>query len=100
VTKSVNCSNVLTEGYLYAYLSSRIGKALVSKDHYGGVVDHIEAHHVKEIPVHDIGADRMVRINEKIVKVWKPREEALELENEAIRDLEILLEKSNTLKTS
>jgi len=79
-------------GYIYAYLSSKIGKSLVSKDQYGGVVDHIEAQHVKEIPIPEISLDLMAGINEKIVKAWKLREEALKIENNAIRDLEVLLE--------
>jgi hypothetical protein len=45
-----------------------------------------------EIPIPEISLDLMAGINEKIVKAWKLREEALKIENNAIRDLEVLLE--------
>ena len=38
-------------GYLYTYLSSPLGKALIEHKTYGAVVPHIEAHHVMDLPV-------------------------------------------------
>ena len=38
-------------GYLYAFLSSPLGKALIEQRTYGAVVPHIEAHHVVDLPI-------------------------------------------------
>lgn len=36
----------IAPGYLYAFLTSRIGQALIKQSTYGSVVQHIEAHHI------------------------------------------------------
>jgi len=38
-------------GYLYAFLNSPTGKALIKQKTYGAVVPHIEAHHVVDLPI-------------------------------------------------
>lgn len=38
-------------GYVYAYLSTWVGKALLTKNQYGVAVEHIEPHHVKSIKI-------------------------------------------------
>jgi type I restriction enzyme S subunit len=38
-------------GYLYAFLASRYGYALLTQSSYGGVIKHIEPHHLVNIPV-------------------------------------------------
>jgi len=62
-------------GYLYAYLNTWMGKAFLVKDQYGATVKHIEPHHVSAIPV-PIIQDLIKKINEKIKKAHKLREEA------------------------
>jgi type I restriction enzyme, S subunit len=39
------------EGFLYAYLSSKYGYTLLTQSSYGGVVKHIEPHHIANISV-------------------------------------------------
>jgi restriction endonuclease S subunit len=39
------------KGFLYAYLSSRYGYGLLTQSSYGGVVKHIEPHHIQDIPI-------------------------------------------------
>jgi len=65
-------------GYLYAYLNTWIGQALLTKDQYGVTVKHIEPHHVANIPIPRI-PDLEERINQKILEAHKLREEAQEL---------------------
>lgn len=38
-------------GFLYAFLASKIGKALITQHTYGSVIQHIEAHHLYDLPV-------------------------------------------------
>lgn len=75
-------------GYLYAYLASSIAKPLVTKDQYGGVVDHIEPKHMATLPVPMLDPSVRKRISEKVVKAWKMREDANKLEGEAVAELE------------
>ena len=43
-------------GYLYAYLSSRFGVQIVISGTYGAIIQHIEPHHIAELPVPRLGA--------------------------------------------
>jgi len=43
--------NKILPGYLFVVLSSAIGKALIQQKTYGAVIPHIEAHHVKDLPI-------------------------------------------------
>lgn len=38
-------------GYVYAYLSSKYGYGLLTQSGYGGVVQHIEPHHIEDLPI-------------------------------------------------
>jgi type I restriction enzyme S subunit len=38
-------------GYLYTFLTSPLGRALIEQKTYGAVVPHIEAHHVTDLPI-------------------------------------------------
>ncbi|KFZ79517.1 restriction endonuclease subunit S [Amycolatopsis sp. MJM2582] len=38
-------------GYLYAFLSSRFGEALVKSSAYGAIIQHIEPHHIADLPI-------------------------------------------------
>lgn len=42
-------------GYLYAYLSSRFGVPLVASGTYGAIIQHIEPHHISDLPVPRLG---------------------------------------------
>lgn len=43
--------NQIPSGYLYTFLSSDYGHALIEQKTYGAVVPHIEAHHIKDLPI-------------------------------------------------
>ena len=42
-------------GYLYAYLSSRFGLPIVLSGTYGAIIQHIEPHHIEDLPVPRLG---------------------------------------------
>lgn len=58
--------NKIPSGYLYAWLSSPLARALIQQKTYGAVVPHIEAHHVVDLPVPRLDAATEQRIHELI----------------------------------
>lgn len=65
-------------GYIYAFLSTWIGQALIKSPQYGITVKHILPHHLYEIPIPRI-PNIEEKINKKILEAHKLREEAQEL---------------------
>ncbi len=70
-------------GYVYAFLASEYGHALVTSDQYGATVKHIEPKHVAAIPMPL--APRMVRqrIHDTILRAYRTRDEANNLLDDA-----------------
>jgi len=71
-------------GYLYAFLSSPLGKALIEQRTYGSVVPHIEAHHVKDLPIPRLESATEQRIHELIEQAAALRVEASRHKQEAL----------------
>jgi len=46
----------ITPGYLYTYLSSRFGVPIIMSGTYGAIIQHIEPHHIVDLPVPRLGA--------------------------------------------
>jgi len=63
-------------GYVYAYLNTWIGQALLTKTQYGATVKHIEPHHVASIPIPILDEGIIKKINDMILEVHKLREQA------------------------
>jgi type I restriction enzyme, S subunit len=62
-------------GYLHAFLTSKIGKPLIMRNIFGGVVDEIEPRHLSGIPIPRIGSlERM--INTRMLEAHNLRIEA------------------------
>lgn len=70
-------------GYMYAYLSSKYGYGLLTQSGYGGVVKHIEPHHVEKIKVPIFPELKQQEIHDLIVEASKLRVEANRLLKEA-----------------
>lgn len=70
-------------GYLYAFLSSWIGQALINKDQYGSAIKHLETHHVNGIPTPLIDEQAQHAIHDAIMSAFRLREEANVLLDEA-----------------
>ncbi len=72
-----------TPGYVYTYLKSRTGKAIVCSNIYGAVVQQIEPEHLATVPIPDAPDDIKKRINDLIVKSYDLRDESNDLIDEA-----------------
>jgi type I restriction enzyme S subunit len=70
-------------GYLYAYLCTWMGKALLAKDQYGVAVEHIEPHHVNSVKIPELSEDTQKRIHNNILAVFRLREKARALIQES-----------------
>ena len=59
-------STKIPPGYLYAFLSSSMGKAIIEQKTYGAVVPHIEAHHMVDLPIPRLDPATEQRIHELV----------------------------------
>ena len=55
-------------GYLFAYLSSRVGKVVVSRQVYGTSVVHIEPEQLFDLPVLRVGRERERELGEAVLR--------------------------------
>lgn len=85
----------LSSGFLYAYLSSKYGYGLLTQSGYGGVVQHIEPHHIENLPVPIFPEEKQQQIHQLIVEASELRVEANRLLEDAENDFIHL----NTLDT-
>jgi hypothetical protein len=70
-------------GYVYAFLASKHGFSLLTQGTYGGVIQHIEPHHIAGLPVPRLPAAQMQQIHEAVEQAAKLREDASKLLTEA-----------------
>lgn len=70
-------SREIPSGYLYSFLASKLGFALLTQGTYGGVIQHIEPHHIANLPVPILSEDEMRDIHKKIEQTAQLREQAL-----------------------
>lgn len=82
-----NNKNILS-GYLYAYLSSHYGYGLLTQSGYGGVIQHIEPHHIENIPIPILPEATQQKIHNLIVDAAALRVEANKLLREAVEVFE------------
>ena len=77
--------------YVYQFLRSQIGQALLLRNVYGTNQDHIEPDDVKDIPIPlPRDAARLMRIHEKVQQVNELRERAAQLDAEANIELDTI----------
>lgn len=77
-------NNKIKGGFLYAYLTSKYGNALLVQSSYGGVVKHIEPHHIEELPIPIFPEIKQIEIDSLITEASQLRFESDELLSEAI----------------
>jgi len=82
-----NNKNILS-GYLYAFLSSHYGYGLLTQSSYGGVIQHIEPHHIENIPIPIFPEATQQKIHQFITEASQLRVEGNKWLNEAIGMLE------------
>jgi len=70
-------------GYLYAFLRSRFGRAMMQSSQYGSIIKHLEPEHVQDIPVVLAAKGLRDNVNEKISRAFQLRDEAFVLTRNA-----------------
>jgi type I restriction enzyme, S subunit len=80
-------------GFLYAFLSSRFGYALLSQGTYGAVIQHIESHHIKDLPIPMLPEKKQKEIHELIIKSSALRAEANAIKIKLVHEIDFLLKK-------
>lgn len=88
-------NNILRVGYIFAYLSSIIGKALIQRFIFGSVIQHVEPPLLDKIPIAIIPENSMIKIDDLIMVYSRNMGKAIELENKAISMVESEIEKWN-----
>jgi type I restriction enzyme S subunit len=83
----LTCKNEDDTGYLYAFLKTSIGNALIRTNEYGAVVKHIEPQHLESVPIPDPPPILKRRIHELVVNSYGLRDES----NALLRKAERLL---------
>jgi type I restriction enzyme, S subunit len=66
-------------GYLYAFLSSKFGVPLVVGGTYGAIIQHIEPHHIANLPVPRLGEEIEMRAHKLVQEAAAARTQASEL---------------------
>ncbi len=89
-------------GYLYAFLSTPLGKALIEQNTYGAVVPHIEAHHVTDLPIPRLEPAAEKQIHDLIERAATLRVEAQEEFDRLVQQLneEILVRHTQRIQDS
>lgn len=75
-------------GYVYAFLSSKLGKALILKNPFGAVIPQMEPAHFQRLPIPVLNSDKMQSIHERIMQYKDCLGEACEKELRAISMVE------------
>lgn len=70
-------------GYLYAFLASRYGQAVIRKQIYGGSIKHIEPEHITDLLVPRLGEKVEATAHELVTQTAEGRTEAAKLLAEA-----------------
>ncbi|MEG2146595.1 MAG: restriction endonuclease subunit S [Lachnospiraceae bacterium] len=83
------------QGYLFAVLSSDIGKELITLYSTGSVIPQIESHHLERIPIPRLDYEEMKYIDSLVLKYVASNERSKQLELEAISMVEAEIEKWN-----
>lgn len=81
-------NDILRGGYIYAFLSSSIGKALIQKHIFGSVIQHIEPPHLKLIPIPIIEDSIIDNIHKLVIEYSKKVGKAIVNERQAISMIE------------
>ncbi|WHM30794.1 restriction endonuclease subunit S [Streptomyces sp. BPPL-273] len=74
-------------GYLNTFLRSRFGVPIITSQAYGAIIQHIEPHHIADLPVPRFGEEVENRIHELVEEAAQLRSEFQGGLQEATRDL-------------
>lgn len=85
-------TGVTHPGFLCIFLATAYGQHQLNSKIYGGVVDELTAEDTETIWIPDVPYDLQVGIGEKVVRAYEMRDEANCIENEAIADIEAVVQ--------
>lgn len=74
----------IKSGFLYAYLSSKIGFSLLTQGIFGAVIQHIEPEHIENIPIPNFPNEFQEEIQNLIIKSGELRVEGNQFLEDAI----------------
>ena len=74
-------------GFIYAFLKSKTGQALITSSNYGAVIQHINPEHLYDVPVPNPSTILKQEIHDLIEGSFKLRDES----NELIEEAQVLL---------
>lgn len=77
--------NELLAGYLYAWLSTDFGRALIRKHTYGAVIFEIDQHHLGDVPVPILQKSFMEKIGAMLLEANVLKSLAFQKEQDAIK---------------
>lgn len=75
----IQCEHTQDSGYVYAFLRTKIGQALVRANEYGAMIPHIEPFHLEDVPVPNPPAKAKAEIHSLVVRSFALRDESNEL---------------------
>jgi type I restriction enzyme, S subunit len=78
-------------GYIYIYLKSRSGRAILQSSNYGAVIQHIEPAHLLDIPIPNAPALLKTRIHQAVTESFDLRDESNALIEQARAKLQAAL---------
>lgn len=82
VMRVVPNEDLIKPGYLYTYLSSRFGVPIVVSGTYGAIIQHIEPHHIADLPVPRLGKIE-TKVHDLIQQASNIHVESIELRKKA-----------------
>lgn len=88
-------NDILSGGYVFAFLSSKIGRALIQRPIFGSVIQHVEPPLLKTMPIPVIEDEKMEEISDLAETYRSAWGEACKKELEAISLVEAEIEKWN-----
>jgi type I restriction enzyme S subunit len=88
--------NQVLKGFLYAYLSSNYGKGLLTQSSYGGVVQHIEPHHIENLSIPVFPKEKQKEVHNLILEASQLKVTANKFLNDAVNKFEEKIEVSKT----
>ena len=75
-------------GYIYTYLTSQHGRAILQSSNYGAVIQHIEPAHLLSLPIPDAPEIIKARIHQIVTESFRLRDESNDLIKQARRSLQ------------
>lgn len=87
--------NNISTGFLYSFLSSKIGYQLITMFTYGAVIPQVEPHHLELVPIPEIDSGKQKEIEALVDSYVTKLEQSKEKELSAIHMVEQEIEKWN-----